>query len=84
MKTLRTFCAAVALTLTLAASAAAGTIHTGVASPPPPPPASTTESQTGSEYTDGTIHTGVAEPEPEADTVTGIALDLLRSVLSLF
>ena len=46
MNKLRRTCALVALTLTLAVSAAAGTIHsTGVVSePPPPPPAGQTAS----------------------------------------
>ncbi len=83
MRNLRILCAAVVLALAFAAPAFAGNIHTGVASPPPPQPASMTVGQTESEA-NGTIHTGVAESEPEADTVTGIALNLLQSVLSLF
>ncbi len=48
MNKLRLTCALVALTLTLAVSAAAGTIHsTGVvAEPPPPPPSETTSTST--------------------------------------
>lgn len=82
MKNLRQFCAAAVLTLALAASAAAGDIHTGVTSPPPPQPASM--AQTGMAQTDGTMHTGVTGSEPKADTLTGIALTLMQSVLSLF
>jgi hypothetical protein len=51
MNTLRQTSALVVLTLTLAVSAAAGTIHsTGVVSEPPPPPAT---SQTSSTSTSG-------------------------------
>lgn len=85
MKNLRQLCAAVVLTLALAASGSAGTIHTGKTEPPPP--VSVTEGQTGTEQTsetDGTIHTGLAESEPGADTVAEIALSLLQSMLSLF
>ena len=86
MKNLRQLCAAVVLTLALAASGSAGTIHTGKTEPPPPP-VSVTEGQTGTEQTsetDGTIHTGLAASEPGADTVAEIALSLLQSMLSLF
>lgn len=89
MKNLRQLCAAVALTLALAAPAAAGNISTGVASPPPPP-ATQGNISTGSPSTQGTIHTGVTNQESAedgataSDSVTEIALTLLQSVLSLF
>lgn len=86
METLRQLCAAVVLSLALAASASAGIISTGGADEPPPPPpsASMTEDQTGTAQADGTIYPGVAGSEPEAGTAADIALNVLRSVLSLF
>lgn len=88
MRSFRNLCAAVVLTLTLASSAAAGTIYTGVVSPTPTPEptqsASTTEDQTGTVQADGTIHPGVAGSEPEAVAVAEIALNLLQSALALF
>ena len=80
MRTFWSLCAAVVLSLALAAPTSAGIISTGVAEPPPPTPDSMTEERT--EQTNGTIHTDVAESEPEA--VTEIALSLLQNVLSLF
>jgi hypothetical protein len=81
MKSYRNVAAALLLALVLATSALAGEMQTGVASPQPPPAASsTTETVT----TDGVIQTGEAAPTPEAaDTVTGIALNLLESVFAL-
>lgn len=57
------------LVLALCYSAQAGDIPSPPGTPTPPPAAN------------GEIHTGAAESE---DTLTGIALDLLRSVLTLF
>ena len=87
MRTFRNLCAAVVLTLTLASSAAAGTMHTGVAGPTPTPEpqaAATTEDQTGTVQADGTIYTGVAESESAASAVAEIAQTLLQSALALF
>ena len=88
MRTFRNLCAAVVLTLALAASTAAGTIHPGVASPTPTPEpeqsASMTEDQTGTVQADGTIYTGVAGSEPAANAVAEIAQTLLQSALALF
>lgn len=68
MRNLRSLCAAALLTLALAAPASAGNIHTPVATPPP---SATEQESTGDEAT-------------APDSVTEVALDLLRSVLSLF
>ena len=88
MRTFRNLCAAAVLSLVLAASAAAGTIYPGVASPTPTPeptqPASMTEDQTGTEQADGTIYTEAAESAPAAGTVAEIAQTLLQSALALF
>jgi hypothetical protein len=83
MKTLRQFCVAFVLTLTLTLPVFAGEITTGIE--PPPPPAST------SSTTPGDIHTGVAgdistmiSEEATTASMTETALNLLQSVLSLF
>lgn len=81
MKIYRNAVATLVLTLMLFASAFAGEIQTGV-TPPPPPPTVKGEIHTGA--TDGMIQTGEAVSAPEAKTMTGIALNLLQSVLSLF
>jgi hypothetical protein len=84
MKTLRQFCVAFVLTLTLALPAFAGTIHTTVA-PPDPPPASTSSTAPGDIHTIGAgdISTTISE-EATTASVTETALNLLQSVLSLF
>ena len=81
MKRLRHFCAAAILTFTLTLSAFGGDIECGVVDPPPPPPSSVM----------GEMATGVTEtnetPSSETayiDPVTGLALDMLQSLLSLF
>lgn len=87
MRTFRNLCAAAVLSLALAASASAGTIYPGVASPTPTPEpqaASTTEDQTGTVQANGTTHTGAAESAPAATTVAEIVQTLLQSALSLF
>lgn len=90
MRNLRTLCAAVVLTLALAAPALAGNISTGVASPQPASQGNISTGVTDSPSTQGNIHTGVAGEESAeggttaTDAVTEIALSLLQSVLSLF
>lgn len=81
MKSYRNAAAALLLALVFATSAFAGEMQTGVASPQPTPAASsTTETVT----TDGVMETGEAASTPEAaDTVTGLALNLLESVFAL-
>jgi hypothetical protein len=73
MKKLQRLTMTVVLTLMLAASAFAGDIWLGKAQPPPPP---------------GEIWTSTsAEPQgpgPASDSVEGIALNLLQSILSVF
>lgn len=73
MKNLRTFSAALVLTLTLAAPAFAGTISCPVAPPPPPPSVATTASGTGADDVAGTIECPLTS-----------ALTLLQSILALF
>jgi hypothetical protein len=79
MKNLRTFGAALALTLVLSVSAFAGIIECPVA-PPPPPSAAIAASGPDAESTASHIETGVAPTDP----VTEAALLLLQSVLALF
>lgn len=81
MKSYRNATTALLLALVLATSAFAGEMQTGVASPQPTPSAiSMTETTT----TDGVMQTGVtASTSGAADTVTGIALNLLQSVFAL-
>jgi hypothetical protein len=71
--------AAFALMLALSLSAFAGVMHTGITDPPPPPPDATSpgEMQTGEMHT-GIIQTGLTA----TDTVTVIALGLLRNLLA--
>lgn len=78
MKTLRTLCAAVVLTLALTTAAFAGVISTPVAPPPP--------SETTSATTEGNISTMSVESEEAAgsNSVTETALNLLQSLLLLF
>ena len=85
MKNLRQFCATLILTLALTLSALAGEIgFPGTTNPPPPPEqqASITEGTDPSGATSaGDITTsGIAALDP----VTGAALSLIRSLLSLF
>lgn len=60
------------LVLVLFCSVRAGDIPTTPVVTPPPAPAG------------GTIHTGAAAPTPEVDGLTGIALSLLQTALTLF
>lgn len=81
MKSYRNAAAALLLALALATSAFAGEMQTGVASPQPTPTANG-EMHTGAP--EGEIHTdGAASTSGAADTVTEIALNLLRSVFAL-
>lgn len=94
MKTLKTLCAALVLTLVLGLPALAGEISTTGAEPSPPPATADGQiSTTGA----GHVHTGVAGQIQTGmagnittmsseiyDPVTQMALPLLHSVLSLF
>lgn len=85
MKTLRKLCTVFVLTLTLALSAFAGEISTGITSPPPPAQATTGEISTGyaGEMTTGVtgdMSAGIAATDPATEFV----LNLLQSLLSLF
>jgi hypothetical protein len=78
MKTLRRLCAVFVLTLTLALSAFAGQIETGIAPPSPPPDAAATgQIETG---VTGEISTSIIATDP----ATEVVLSLLQSLLSLF
>lgn len=81
MKSLRQFCLTAALTFAITVSALAGQMATGAIPPPPPePPAETM----------GVIATGVTATDETGietafiDPITGIALNILQSVLALF
>lgn len=65
------------LAVVLSTSASAGIMHTDATTPPPPPTAN------GEMHTDMT-QTGETDSTSEADALTGIALGLLHSVLTLF
>lgn len=82
MKTLRRYCAALTLALTLALSAFAGEMTTGFTTPPPPSSASaeTTpgEMQAGSANGMSTTSSGA-----DVNSVAGIALTLVQNVLAL-
>ncbi len=79
MKSYRNATAALLLALVLSTSAFAGIIQTGVTAPDPQP------TPTASCTADGVMQAGEAASTSEAtDRVTGIALNLLQSVLSLF
>lgn len=82
MKSLRKLFAVSVLTLVLTCSALAGEMDTGIVQPPPQPSAATAgEMDTGltatNETTFGDTSTGV-------NSAGEVALNLLRSVLSLF
>lgn len=84
MKSYRNAVAALVLALVLSTSAFAGVIQTDITGPNPQP-TPTASSTTETAITDGVIQTGKAASTPEApDTLTGIALNLLQSVFSLF
>lgn len=84
MKSYRNIVAALALTLALSISTYAGVMHTGSPDPDPQPtPTANGEIHTGSP--EGEMHTdGAASTSGAADTVTGLALNLLESVFALF
>lgn len=73
MKNLQRFTMAVALALLLAASTSAGDIWIGKA--PPPPPSGDIPIPTSAE---------TQRAAPASDSVEGIALNLLQSILSVF
>ena len=76
MKTLRTLCAAAALSLILSVSAMAGDIPTWVVSPtPPPPPSSAMATDLSAANTDD--RENVAEAEPFLSEITLSVLQLL-------
>ena len=80
MKSLRQFSITAVLTFAITISAFAGQMATGAVPPPPEPPATTTsEIVTGVTATDETgIETAFIDP------ITGIALNILQSLLALF
>ncbi|HEX8633961.1 MAG TPA: hypothetical protein VF703_07390 [Pyrinomonadaceae bacterium] len=84
MKSYRNAVATLVLALVFSTSAFAGVIQTGVTGPDPQP-TPTVSSTTETTTTDGVIQTGKAASTPGAtDTLTGIALNLLQGVFSLF
>lgn len=80
MKKLRRLCIAAVFTLVITTATLAGDISTpGIAQPPPQ---TLNESST---TTFGDIHTGgIQAPQAMGDSVTGIALNLLQTMLSMF
>lgn len=78
MNRLRRFCAAFVLLFALALSTSAGDIHCGAV--PPPPEKSTAVM---GEMTTGATATS-SDENLFIDPVTGLALDILQSLLSLF
>lgn len=73
MNNYRKICAALLLACALSAPALAGEMHTDRTQPPPPP-----------EQRAGEMHTGKDASMPVSDTLTGIALNLLQTLLPLF
>lgn len=90
MRTLRTLCAVVVLSLALAAHASAGIISTGVAAPSPTPQATTSDGATASPAPQDGTQAGVADQGSDgaeataSDSVAAVAHNLLQSLLSLF
>lgn len=80
MNCLRQFCAASILILALTLSAFAGDINCGVAAPPPPQAAITGDINCGVTLTCQSSSTETVSLDP----VTGLALSLLQSLLSVF
>jgi hypothetical protein len=70
--------AAFALVLALSLSAFAGVMHTGITDPPPPPDAASPGEMHTGEMQTGVMQTGLTA----TDTLTVIALDLLRNLLA--
>jgi hypothetical protein len=90
MRKLQTLCAAVVLALALVVPASAGVMSTGSPTPPPDSPTTDGVVSTPSATTDGVMSTGVASQNGTGSgetsagvAVTGLALNLLQSVLSL-
>ena len=77
MKRLRQICAVTILAISVTLSAFAGNINCGAVEPPPSDP---TASVTGEMATGATATNETAYVDP----VTGLALDILQSLLSLF
>ncbi|HMF56603.1 MAG TPA: hypothetical protein VK619_09685 [Pyrinomonadaceae bacterium] len=75
MKSLRRFCAAVALSFALALSASAGVIDLPGSTPPSPPGSATTQ---GEIQIPGATANGIVS----SDTIINVALSLLEGVLS--
>jgi hypothetical protein len=81
MKGYRNAAAALVLTVTFATTTFAGEMHTDA---PTPPPTVTANGEIHTGAPEGEMQTGVAASTPKAaDTVTGIALNLLQSVFAL-
>ena len=82
MNRLRQICAVTILTISVTLSAFAGNINCGVVEPPPPDPSAsvTGEMATGATATNDSLSAETAYVDP----VTGLALDILQSLLSLF
>ena len=83
MKTLRQLCIVVVFTLALAIPAFAGEMDTGRTSPPPSQPPTATLNGVMDTGLTGQEETGSGEVSA-TDSATGIALNLLQSVLALF
>jgi hypothetical protein len=83
MKTLRQLCVASVFVFALAIPAFAGQIDTGSPAPPPQPAQSATAQGEIQTTVTGQEETGSSEATA-TDSATGIALNLLQSVLSLF
>jgi hypothetical protein len=80
MKHLRHFCFASILSFLLTLSAFAGDINCGVVSPPPEQTSVTGNMATGTTATSEST----SDENLFIDPVTGLALDILQSLLSLF
>lgn len=80
MNRLRQFCATSVLLFTLTLSTFAGDIHCGVVDPPAQQSAANSEMATGDAAT--TVTSG--DEDLFIDPVTGLALDILQSLLSVF
>lgn len=78
MKDLRRLCVVVVFTLVLTTTAFAGDIHTGSPAPIPPDQSSVTET--------GSIQSTLAieNPQGTCESVAGVALSLLQTMLSVF
>jgi hypothetical protein len=81
MKNVRRIAGAAVFTLIFSLSAFAGDIHTGAPQPEPTPVTAQGDMHT---MRAGDITTGNADADAVSDSVTGAALALIESVLSLF